>query len=323
LSNYRRKQENKVQDTKPTVLSKRLFADRKSKGIFYAIIGSIFWGLSGTAAQYLFSEQGVESVWLVSMRLVCAGILLLLWYLAEKGWHELLVVWKTPRAPLRLVLFAYFGMLPSQLTYFMAIKYGNASTATILQFLGPLFILLYLTIADRRLPRRVDVISIVMSLFGTFLLVTQGRLDHLALAPLALIWGVAAGVSAASYTLLPRQLLKTFDARLVIGWAMMIGSVPFLPFLKTAAPAKITGGLIFGVLFVITIGTMFSYLLYLKSIQFISPSTTGMLNAFEPLTATIMTVLLLHTKITPIEVAGALFIIGTTFLQTMASRQKT
>ena len=35
-----------------------------------------------------------------------------------------------------LILFAFLGMVPSQLTYFLAISAGNAATATILQFWG-------------------------------------------------------------------------------------------------------------------------------------------------------------------------------------------
>lgn len=60
---------------------------------------------------------------------------------------------------------------------------------------------------------------------GTYLLVTQGRLTSLALAPAAVLWGVLAGVSQASYTLLPRQLLRRYDETQVVGWAMLIGGV--------------------------------------------------------------------------------------------------
>lgn len=55
-------------------------------------------------------------------------------------------------------------MMPSQLTYFLAVSYGNAATATVLQFLGPLFIIIYLALASRQWPRRVDVVSIVVAL---------------------------------------------------------------------------------------------------------------------------------------------------------------
>nr|WP_252904420.1 EamA family transporter [Secundilactobacillus silagei] len=68
-------------------------------------------------------------------------------------------------------------MIPSQFSYFMAIKHGNAPTATILQFLGPIFIIIYVAIRHWRMPRRIDVISMLIALLGTYLLVTKGSFD--------------------------------------------------------------------------------------------------------------------------------------------------
>ncbi|MFP7482506.1 EamA family transporter, partial [Weissella paramesenteroides] len=84
-------------------------------------------------------------------------------------------------------------MLPSQLAYFMAIKYGNATTGTILQFLGPIFILLFLIIRWRLKPSRTDILSVLLAFLGTFLLVTQGNITQLALSISAIVWGILSG----------------------------------------------------------------------------------------------------------------------------------
>lgn len=177
------------------------------------------WGLSGTVAELVFSKGQFSPLWLVGVRLFFAGLLLLGWYAATDGKH-VWDIWRQPKNALRLILFALFGMIPSQLTYYMAISYGNAPTATVLQFLGIVFIILYLAVAQRKLPRRIDTISMIIALSGTFLLVTNGRFDALALAPLALIWGLLAGLGETTYTLLPSKLLEEFDARSVVGWGM-------------------------------------------------------------------------------------------------------
>lgn len=248
-----------------------------------------------------------------------AGSLLLIWYGISDG-KKVFSIWKNRSSAITLLFFAFLGMLPSQLAYFMAIKYGNAPTATVLQFLGPLFIIIYLAIANWKMPRRIDLISIALALFGTFLLVTQGHFNKLALAPLALIWGLLAGLSQASYTLIPRKLLHELDARLVVGWAMLLGSIPFLPVVVTTKVSHITLSEILSVIFIVIFGTMFAYLLYLKSVQHIEPSTTGMLSAFEPLTATILSVTLLSTPISTPEIIGGIFILATAFLQSIGSK---
>ena len=46
------------------------------KGAALSVIGSIFWAVSGTCGQYLFSEKGIESGWLVMVRMFISGIVL-------------------------------------------------------------------------------------------------------------------------------------------------------------------------------------------------------------------------------------------------------
>ena len=253
-------------------LSGSLTRSQKPRGICYAIVGTMLWGISGSVAQYLFAAAQVSPTWLVGVRLLSAGLLLLVWFVIDTR-QSLWTIFKAGQG-WRLIIFGLLGMMPSQATYFMAISYGNAATATVLQFLGPLFIIVYLAAANRQLPRRVDMISIGLALVGTFLLVTQGHLTSLALSVPAVIWGVLAGVSQASYTLLPRKLLQQFDARLVVGWAMIIGSLVFLPRVVLAAPAHLSVNHLFGIGFIVVGGTALAYLLYLKSLAYLDASTT-------------------------------------------------
>ena len=48
----------------------------KVKGITLAGLGGSLWGVSGVLAQLLFNEFSASSEWLVSTRLVFAGILI-------------------------------------------------------------------------------------------------------------------------------------------------------------------------------------------------------------------------------------------------------
>ncbi|MQS98006.1 DMT family transporter [Companilactobacillus halodurans] len=288
----------------------------KQKGFFYAITGPVLWGFSGSIAQYLFTQESIPTHWIVGIRLLFAGLLLVIWcYFVDS--KELFAILKKPRYIVQLLAFGLLGMLPAQYTYFMAIKYGNAPTATVLQFLGPLFIIIYISLRKLQLPRRIDMISIVLALLGTFLLVTHGHLNKLMLSPAAILWGVGTGISQASYTLLPRGLLKRFDARIVTGWSMLLGGIVFAPFANLGQVPQLNLKALVCIIFIVTGGTMFSYLFYLQSLNFLTPSTTGMLSAFEPLTATILSVTILNTKISGAELIGALLILGITFLQAL------
>ena len=68
-----------------------------------------------------------------------------------------------------IIAYGVFGLLPVQLFYFMCIKVANASIATILQFIGPFFVLGYLTITHKQVMRRLDIIAAICAFLGVFL----------------------------------------------------------------------------------------------------------------------------------------------------------
>lgn len=288
--------------------------NKQTKGILLAAGGASLWGGSGAAAQYLFSTTNISTTWLVAVRLIAAGVLLTLISVVKVP-HQVRALTHQRRNLAYLLAFALFGMMNSQLTYFLAVKYSNAPTATVIQYLQPVLIILWLAISQRQWPRRIDCISIVIALIGTFYLVTGGHLNTLTLTPIALFWGLWCAGAAALYTLLPRPLLQRYDALAVCGLAMLISGIVLLPWLVTIPLPHLTAGDWWLVAYIIVGGTMFSYTMFLQSIRYISPSVTGILSAFEPLIATLLAVTLLGTRLTLAAVVGSLLILFTTFLQ--------
>lgn len=161
---------------------------KQMKGILLAAGGASLWGGSGAAAQYLFEQTSITTPWLVAVRLLLAGIVLTMVSLLKMPQQVRRIV-SHRRHLVSLISFALLGMLNSQLTYFLAVKYSNAPTATVIQYLQPVIIIIWLAIAQRQWPRRIDCISIIIALIGTFLLVTGGHLGTLALTPAAIFWG--------------------------------------------------------------------------------------------------------------------------------------
>lgn len=98
---------------------------------------------------------------------------------------------------------------------------------------------------------------------------------------------------------------------------MLLGGIVFAPVAHLNQVPHLTTKAWLLIIFIIIGGTMFSYLFYLQSLNYLTATTTGMLSAFEPLTATILSVTLLSTHVGPAEIAGALLILGITFLQAL------
>ncbi len=65
-------------------------------GTFLTIIGGILWGISGVCGQFLFQNKEVTASWLVPIRLVTAGVLLLCYYFFRiKG--KTFDIWRSKR----------------------------------------------------------------------------------------------------------------------------------------------------------------------------------------------------------------------------------
>lgn len=103
----------------------------RKKGIFLVLFGAILWGVSGTVAQYLFQHQGFSPEWVVVVRLLISGVILLgIAYKKEK--NRVWAIWKVKHDSFSILLFGMIGMLGVQYTFFAAIVHGNAATATVL-----------------------------------------------------------------------------------------------------------------------------------------------------------------------------------------------
>ena len=279
-------------------------------GFTLVVAGCFFWGIGGTVAQQLFS-QGIEVSWLVSTRLVIAGALLLLTQAIFKDRRQILEIWQQKFSAVRLVIFAIVGMLAVQYTYMASIKEGNAAVATLLQYLAPVMIIVWVVVRGQAKFSRKDAVTIVLALGGSFFLLTNGSLSAFAVPKLAIIWGLLSGVSLAFYTLYAIPLLKHFDSLVVVGWAMVLAGIS-MSFVRAPWEVDIsswTWTTIFYLVIVIIFGTMLAFWFYIESLQSLKAKETSLLGNIEPLTAVLATVLWLKEPFGTFQWIGATLIL--------------
>lgn len=228
---------------------------------------------------------------------------------------DLFLIWKNKGDALQLIIFGVIGMLAVQYTYFAAINYSNAATATVLQFSGPVMIACYLAIKHKRLPRPAEFLAMVLAIAGTYLLVTHGNPNSITISPIALTMGLLSAVALAFYTLYPVDLVKRHHAIQVTGWAMLIGG---LVFVLVKAPWEVSGiwdvQAYLAFVFVIVFGTVFPFYAYITAVQVIGGQKASLLTSLEPLSAAVLSVVWLQVTFLPIDWIGSLCIISTVFL---------
>lgn len=291
-------------------------------GIVMVLAAGSFWGISGTVAQYLFEQQHFSPEWLVVVRLLSSGVILL-WVTSLKSEVSIWKIWTSRYDIISLLIFSILGMMTVQYTYFAAIEHSNAATATVLQYLAPVIVALFIVFRMKKAPSKFEILALVLALCGTFLLVTRGSLTSLSISGLALFWGLLSAFSLAFYTLHPVKLLSRWGSGIVVGWGMLIGGIAF-SFIHP--PWKFVGEWSFPSLlsvgFIILFGTLIAFYLYLESLTYISASETSLLACVEPLSAAVISVLWLKVTFGVFEWLGTFLILSTVLLLTFSRKEK-
>ena len=139
-----------------------------------AALAAVMWGISGLFAESLFKvSSNITPIWLTQIRLIISGIVLLI--IATVLHQKPFSVLKDKKNTLPIIAYGVFGLLPVQVFYFIAIEMANASIATILQFIGPFFVLTYLAVTHQQVLRKLDVLAAILAFIGVFLLSTHGN----------------------------------------------------------------------------------------------------------------------------------------------------
>lgn len=270
--------------------------DKKNiiKGITFSLIAGTLWGLSGICAQFLFQQKNLTPEWVVCIRLITSGIILLTVGYIKEG-KQIFDVFKNKTQTKNLVLFGILGMFGVQYTYFVAIKYSNAATATVIQYLGPAIILIYQCLKSKSLPSFIEFFALILSLLGVFILVTHMDITSLVVSKKALLWAIGAAFALAYYTVKPGSLLENFSNITVTGWGMLIGGLVFnciKPIWNISSDFDIYTVTV--ILIVIIFGTVIPFSLYVLSTKWIGPTKTSLFSTVEPVSSAVLSIFLLN-----------------------------
>lgn len=286
--------------------------DKQSKSRLWTVLAAlaaVMWGISGLFAESLFKVSSeITPIWLTQIRLIISGIVLLI--IAIVLHQEPFSVLKDKKNTLHIIAYGVFGLLPVQVFYFIAIEMANASIATILQFIGPFFVLTYLAVTHQQVLRRLDVLAAILAFIGVFLLSTHGNFNQLAITPLALFFGLLSALGEASYTLIPVKLVKRVSSLVVTGWGMLFAGIGLMIVYPQFPAIPNTPRVWIDVSAIIIIGTIIPFQIMANALRYVKPSTVSLLDAFEPLSATVGSVLIFGLVMSRMDWIGTFLVIG-------------
>ena len=290
------------------------FKPNAFRGMGCTLLGGCFWGFSGNCGQYLFNIHNVDPQWLTVVRMITAGLIIVMITLVRRP-DAVKECFTTPRDALTLIAYGVFGLLLSQYTYLEAINATNAGTATVLQYIGPVLVMVLVCVTAKRLPKLHEAISIVLVVIGTFLLATHGNIHTMVINPAGLFWGLFAACTLVLYTMLPKKIAPKYGAFMTTGFGTLIGGLTFFAVIRPwplLIQLPVTAWLaVAGMIF---LGTVAAYPMYLQGVNDLGPVKASMLASIEPVSAAVISAVWLGSEFAPQDYVGFACILATVFL---------
>lgn len=291
-------------------------------GIILTLLGATLWGVSGTSVQFIGTFRNMNLEWLLTMRLITAGLLTVLYGWIRQG-NAIFNVFRNWQDTLGLVIFGVFGMALCQYTYFRSIVIAGAGIATVLQYLAPSMIIIYLLIRYGKRPSTGEIISVILALAGTICLMGNNGFSFESFRSDVLFWGLLSAVGVAVYSVSPVRLLATYGTIPIVGFGMLLsGLVAAVLFHQPYSNATWDVWTVVGCFNVVFLGTIVSFNAYLEGVKRIGAISGSILSSIEPISAAFFGWALLGNQFNWVGILGMAMIIATVIIIALEKRDQ-
>ena len=284
----------------------------RKAGLLLGITSSVFFSASGTFAKTL-TDAGFSPLQAVWLRILGACVILLAATLPARGPRSFAALARDRSALGGVVLFGLIAVAACQAMYFVAASRLPVGIAILLEFTGPVLVVLYQRLIRRQQVRRTAFLGIGLAMIGLCCVVeiwSGLRLDALGLA-----CGLGAGAGNAAYFLIMDRLTGSADPLVITTVSMFVACVVLLPLaLPWNAPWHVLGSSVplahyavpgwLVALALVLISTVLSYVFGGMAVQRLSASVAAGLAYVEPVSACVIAWVLLGQRLSAVQIIG-------------------
>lgn len=300
------------------------------RGYLFIAAATFFWGLSAAMGRAVFTGKllgGVQAlrpidpVILAQSRttlsfLVLAPILLLK---NRSSFHV------RSKYLAQFFLLGILGVAASNFFYFYAIEKTTVALAIVLQYVAPVWVLLYMLARRLQRPSVRRISGVILAVIGCGMAVggiaAQRGFPWLAISgphydTLGVIAGEMAAISFAFYNVYGQHLLQLYDRWTVLVYALLGAALFWLivnPPWKIIAQHYSDGQWLFMAVFAIA-SMLVPFSLYFAGLQHLDPTRAIVTACLEPVWAILLTALLLGELVSPWQVVGIAVVLSATIL---------
>jgi len=262
-------------------------------------------GLFGTTGTVLVNRPEGADPWSVGVvRLLVGGLTLTALSCSGRRWSQ---PWRV--GPVLAVVGAV-GAAVFQTGYFLAVERTGVAVGTVVTIgSGPAVSGMIAAVRDRRRPPASWIVGTSIAVAGVVVMGLVGRSDEADALGLAL--AVAAGTGWATFSASGAALIRRgADSTATMASTFLGGAILLAPLLLTHSGGWVSepnGLLVAGYLGVVTVGV--AYTLYGIALRHLAAPTVITLTLLEPITATVLGVLVVHEALTLAGVLGGVMVL--------------
>lgn len=283
----------------------------KKSGLIYIILASILWGTSGIFVHYL-TPYGVSSLQMTFIRglisFACMGIFVLL-----SGRS----IVKTNFKEILLFIGSGVSFFLTASCYYQSMQLTSVSTAVVLMYTAPIFVMIYSTTFLGEKLSRMKLIAVIGMIAGCCLV--SGIIGGLKFDAMGIVIGFLSGISYATYNIITKiEMQKGINPVKAnfycFLFSMIVGMVVAKPVGIIDCISQNPPVIIFLFAGMGVFACILPYFLYTMALREIPVGTAASLGILEPMAATILSVLILEEKLSLYSAIGIVMILGSVFI---------
>lgn len=312
------------------------FRSSPLRGYLYIGAATMLWAVSATLGRAVFTGRMtlfgasvplVPPLMLAQSRTTFAVLVLFPLLIGARGTGSLRM---KPREILDCVLLGTLGIAASNFFYYLAIQRTNVATAIILQYLAPVFVLLWMLGRGLQRPTVPRIAGVITAVAGCVLAIgvvsrcagfpgleiAAGRVRFDAIGVAA---ALTAAVSFAFYNVYGRHLVESYDRWTVQAWALGGAAAGWLlvnPPWKVVSAHYTGAQWVFMALFSVT-SILLPFSLYIAGLHHLDATRAIVTGCLEPVFSILVAAAVLGELVGPVQIAGIVLVLASTLLVQM------
>ena len=296
------------------------------RGYVFIAAATLCWGVSATLGRAVFTGKLIEGQGLAPIGplilaqsrttislLVLAPVLLL-----RRGPASLAM---SRADALRALWIGMAGVAGSNFFYYFAIQKTNVATAIILQYIAPVWVLLYMVARGLQRATAQRVVAVLMAVAGSVAVVGAGSLR---LDTVGVIAAQLAAVTFAYYNVAIPPLLARHDRWKVLLY-VLLGAVLFWlavnPPWRVAAAHYSAQQWGFLAVFAMT-SVLLPFSFYIAGLQYLDATRAIVTSCLEPVFSIVIAALALGELVRPLQVVGIVVVLAATVVVQWPGRRE-